>query len=77
MTCREIVGFLDGYRAGELDRAARKRFDAHLAICPDCVGYLRSYEATIRLAAASGDDEPCPPAPRSLVEAILDALDDG
>ena len=49
MTCRELTEFLIDYVDGTLSPDERARFDGHLARCPDCVTYLRNYEATIRL----------------------------
>ena len=53
LTCRELTDFLDGYLANELDLNVRAEFDRHLSICPTCLDYLRSYEATIRAAAST------------------------
>ena len=61
MTCREFITFLLDY-FGELDGEQRARFDAHLALCPGCVAYMRSYRETIRLGkeAFADPDEPIP-----------------
>jgi anti-sigma factor RsiW len=71
MTCREITEILDRYLEGELPAEARGRFEAHLAICPDCRRYLDSYRASsavARAAMAQADD-----IPEGLVQAILSA----
>jgi anti-sigma factor RsiW len=76
MTCRRFVEFLNAYLDGELPAAARDAFQAHLAECPACVTYLRTYETTVRLGKAAftdldgavGSD-----VPEDLVRAILDA----
>ena len=74
LTCRELAEFLGAYLAGDLSRRERARFEAHLADCPDCAAYLRSYEATIRLARDAFADEPVAPSvPEKLVRAILTA----
>jgi anti-sigma factor RsiW len=76
MTCREFADFLTQYLSGELSPAERSLFDEHLAQCPDCVAYLRTYQQTIHLAKAafrppgllvSGD------VPEDLVRAVLAA----
>jgi anti-sigma factor RsiW len=72
-TCRELVDFVGDYLAGDLPPDVRSAFDAHLAECPDCVAYLRSYEDTIRLARGAGADPVPAPVPTSLVRAILAA----
>ena len=74
MTCRELTDFLLDYVEGDLAVGERASFDAHLAECPDCVTYLRTYVQTIRLGKAVctedhdalGDD-----VPEELVQAIL------
>ena len=76
MTCRELVEFLSAYLAGELAAGEQARFDGHLAECPDCVRYLRSYEETMALAkgAFAHPDDPVPAdVPEELVRAILAA----
>lgn len=73
MTCRELAAFVMGYLDGELQGDQRRRFDAHLAECPDCVRYLREYRATVRAgqdAYADTDDLPAD-VPEDLVKAIL------
>lgn len=74
MTCRDFIDFLWRYVAEELPPDERLAFDAHLAVCPDCVDYLRSYRETVRLGkdAFPPDDSPVPEeVPEDLVRAIL------
>lgn len=74
LTCRELVDFLDAYRAETLPDTERAVFDAHLAACPDCRAYLRAYDATGALIrAVRTDPGASPPAdlPEDLVQAIL------
>ena len=74
LTCRELVGFAADWIDGKLDVTERTRCDAHVAACPDCATYLRTYAETIRLAKAAHADEPTSPdVPEDLVRAILDA----
>jgi anti-sigma factor RsiW len=73
LTCRELAGFAADWIDGALDPDERTRFDAHVAACPDCATYLRTYAETIRLAKDAHADEPVPPdVPEELVRAILD-----
>jgi len=77
LTCREIADFLMDYVSGLLPAHRLAEFERHLAICPACVDYLRTYQATIRLSRAAfgsstGDDLP-PAVPEELVRAILAA----
>lgn len=53
MTCREIADFLMKYIDGELPRRQRTTFEMHLAECPACRTYLKSYEMTIGLARST------------------------
>ena len=76
LTCREVADFLAGYLAGALGAQARSLFDRHLAECPDCVAYVRSYAKTMRLTnEAYGDDVVSAEVPERLVRVILAALD--
>lgn len=71
-TCQEILDFLGDYVSGELPAAQREEFERHLAICPPCVDYLKTYEQTIRLGkCACGDVDEKPP--EELIKAILAA----
>jgi anti-sigma factor RsiW len=76
MTCRDFIEFLMDYVAGELSAEERALFDAHLAICPPCVAYLKTYRATIQMgqAALAASEGPVPAdVPEELVQAILAA----
>ena len=76
LTCRELVDFLMAYLDDELDPPALESFEAHLAECEDCLRYLQSYEATVRLErqAFETPDAPLPDeVPQELVAAILEA----
>jgi anti-sigma factor RsiW len=48
LVCQEIVELITDYLEGSLSRAQRRRFDAHLAGCPNCTEYLAQMRATIR-----------------------------
>jgi predicted anti-sigma-YlaC factor YlaD len=74
LTCREIADFLADYRDGSLALAERHVVDKHLADCPECVAYLRSYAETIRLARQTRKDDSLPDSiPDELLRAILAA----
>ena len=73
ITCQELIAFIDGYRDNELTAEQRTEFDRHLAVCPSCVAYLKTYEQTISLARTSADGDPPADVPESLVRAILAA----
>lgn len=71
MTCREFADFLISYVDGGLTPATRDAFDAHLAVCPDCVHYLRQYVETIAAAPAAFADDDFATVPEALVQAIV------
>jgi anti-sigma factor RsiW len=48
-TCREETAFLDRYLSSGLNERQRARFESHLAMCGDCVAFLKTYKATIEL----------------------------
>lgn len=74
LSCRDVAGFLMAYLDRELDPRQRAAFDAHLAICDECVRYLRSYDRTVRLARSAGREADEPTAvPERLVRSILAA----
>ena len=45
LTCREGAEHMMEYVEGVLDAAVRQTIDAHLAGCPRCVAFVRSYVA--------------------------------
>ena len=73
LTCRDFIEFLADYSAGELPEDRRFDFDSHMAVCPSCIAYLRSYAETIRLGrdALHDLDAPVPGVPDELVASIL------
>jgi anti-sigma factor RsiW len=75
LSCRDLVDFLDDYLEAALAADEQACFESHLAVCPDCVAYLESYRATMRLGreAFAPDDGEIGDAPRALIDAILDA----
>jgi anti-sigma factor RsiW len=76
LPCRDFVAFLDDYLAGVLPSVQLEGFNDHLARCPPCVVYMKTYRDTIRLgkAALERSEEPTPDdIPETLVQAILAA----
>lgn len=74
LTCRELSEFLADYLAGALGPARRALFEEHLAECPECHAYLRSYAATVRLVKDAYAPERAPAGvPERLVRAIMAA----
>jgi anti-sigma factor RsiW len=76
LSCREFVAFLGDYLSGGLSPEQLTVFNAHLARCPSCVSYTKTYRQTVRLgkAALGCDNGPVPAdVPDQLVQAVLAA----
>ncbi len=76
ITCQEVVEHLMAYVNNELAVDERAALDAHLAVCPECVTFLKNYEQTIRfeLAAFEHPEQIIEESiPESLIQAILAA----
>lgn len=71
MTCQQLIDFIMGYLENQLPEQERSEFDRHLAVCPSCVNYMKTYERTVVLAKACADDPVPGDVPESLVRAIL------
>jgi anti-sigma factor RsiW len=50
VTCQQLVELVTDYFEGALDAADRRRFEAHLAVCPGCEHYVEQMRVTLRLA---------------------------
>ena len=73
ITCQQLIDFIMSYLDDELPADQRAEFDRHMAACPSCVDYLKTYEKTVSLAKACATDEVPDEVPESLVQAILEA----
>ena len=69
LTCRDVADFLMAYLDDELEPQQRAAFEHHLGECDECVRYLRSYDATVRVALAAYA-EPDPTVPERPLRAI-------
>jgi anti-sigma factor RsiW len=52
LTCKELVELVTDYLDGALSRRDRRRFDRHIAGCPNCTEYVAQFRETIRLTGA-------------------------
>src|SRR5262245_48128471 len=52
LTCRDLIGLLLDYIEATLDEDTVARFERHLADCPPCRAYLRTYDRSRRLVGA-------------------------
>ena len=57
IVCREAVELVTDYLEDALSQAQRRRFEAHLAHCPDCPEYLAQMRAIVALAGQVTPDD--------------------
>lgn len=67
LVCQQAVELVTGYLEGALPSAQRRRFEAHLASCPDCPEYLAQMRAVIALAGSVTTDDLTPRARSELI----------
>ena len=60
VVCREAVELVTDYLEDALSQARRRRFEAHLAHCPDCPEYLAQMRAIVALAGRVTPDDLTP-----------------
>jgi anti-sigma factor RsiW len=58
--CQEMVELITDYLEGALPRSQRRRFEAHIADCPNCTEYLEQMRATIRLTGVLRQEDLTP-----------------
>ncbi len=75
ITCQKLVDFLLDYVSKELPEAQRAAFEEHLALCPPCVIYMKTYMQSVEMAQKTlhAEHAEAPPLPEALVKAILAA----
>ena len=67
IVCQQAVELVTDYLEGALSRRDRRRFEAHLAGCPNCSAYLEQIRLTIALTGSIDPDELTPEATEDLV----------
>jgi anti-sigma factor RsiW len=72
LVCREFVELVTDYLEGTLPEEERLRFEAHLAECDGCSGYLED----MRRLVGSLHELPEPPPDAATREALLRAFRD-
>ena len=60
VVCQQAVELVTDYLEGTLSRAARRRFEAHLAICPHCTEYLAQIRETVSLTGRLAQEDLTP-----------------
>ena len=77
-SCREFVEALDDHCAGGLGAAERAALVAHLDVCPSCMAFKKTYQASIQLGRAAfrrSSEAVLEDVPEALVRAILAACE--
>jgi anti-sigma factor RsiW len=72
LSCGQVVQLVTDYVEGELDSAARLRFEEHVGICPPCRAFVGQMRVTRRVVGSV----PSAPLPPSLEQALVDAFHD-
>lgn len=57
VTCKECVDLLADYLERSLDAATHKKLDEHIAACPPCLHFLKTYESSSKMVARLRDQE--------------------
>ncbi len=70
LSCKELVELVTEYLEDALDRAARARFEEHLATCPGCRVYLEQIRQTISALGKLTEEAIPPEARRELLQAF-------
>ena len=68
LVCQQAVELVTDYLEGTLSGRARRRFEAHLAVCPNCTEYLAQMRETIRLTGRIEPEELTPQARDEIVD---------
>lgn len=68
LVCQQAVELVTDYLEGRLGRFARRRFEAHLALCPHCTEYLAQMRETIRLTGQVAPEDLTPQLRDDLVD---------
>jgi anti-sigma factor RsiW len=68
LACQQAVALVTDYLDGVLSRRDRRRFEAHIGKCPNCLAYLEQIRLTIDATGAIDAEELTPEAKRDLTE---------
>lgn len=72
LVCREFVELVTDYLEGTLPEAERIRFEAHLAQCDGCTGYLEDMRRLIGSLHEVAEPPPDPETREALLSAFRD-----
>jgi anti-sigma factor RsiW len=72
LSCQELVELVTEYLDNELPPADRARFEAHIAGCDGCTGYLEQIRVTIELTGRLVPEQLDPAAEAALLDVFRD-----
>jgi anti-sigma factor RsiW len=72
LVCREFVELVTEYLEGTLPGTERARFEAHLAECDGCSGYLEDMRRMVRTLGDTPEREPDAETRAALLRAFRD-----
>jgi anti-sigma factor RsiW len=72
LVCREFVELVTDYLEGTLPAADRARFEAHLAECHGCTGYLEDMRRLVGTLAGAPEPPSSPETRETLLRAFRD-----
>jgi anti-sigma factor RsiW len=68
LACRDAVELVTDYLEGRLSRRNRRRFEAHVAACPNCRAYVDQIRRTIAVAGKIEPEDLAPEARGDLIQ---------
>jgi anti-sigma factor RsiW len=68
IVCQQAVELVTDYLEGALSRRDRRRFEAHLRVCPNCSAYLEQIRTTIALSGSIKTEDLTPEARADLID---------
>ena len=71
--CEEVITFLLAYLSNELPPEKEHEFERHLAVCPSCVAYMKTYQEAVKLGRATYEKE-MEAAPLDLGSGLVQAI---
>ena len=72
LSCQELVELVTAYLDDALSAADRARFEAHIAGCDGCTGYLEQIRVTIALTGRLVPEQLDPAAEAKLLDVFRD-----
>jgi anti-sigma factor RsiW len=56
-TCKQVTDLVLDYLTDKLSAGVKRSFERHLANCPDCVSFLKTYKKAVAVTKAVKTDE--------------------